>query len=59
MDDWLATNEKGVQDGGVRGGDSIAGVGVFYFEGPSADRVSDGTLVAGQRLPLCTSNDLE
>jgi len=51
MDDWLATNEKGVQDGGVRGGGAIAGVGVFYFEGPSADRVSDEHLLPGNDAP--------
>lgn len=40
MDDWLASNESrasAYQDSGQR---DIVGVGVFYYEGPSADQPS-------------------
>ena len=40
MDDWLAMNESGVAEDVDGGRQSSAGIGVFYYEGPTADDVT-------------------
>ncbi len=40
MDDWLAENEMPSAPGEENQSESIVGIGVFYFEGPSAEQVT-------------------
>jgi hypothetical protein len=44
MDDWLAAKEKPSSEEDATPGDSITGVGVFYFEGAPADKIASGSL---------------
>jgi len=44
MDDWLASKEKPSSEEDATPGDSITGIGVFYFEGAPADKIAGGSL---------------
>jgi hypothetical protein len=49
MDDWLASNEQPVEDPGSATDDSIVGVGVFYFEGPPAEKIAGKPKLVGPK----------
>jgi hypothetical protein len=43
MDDWIATHEYELEPGVVEEDEQIVGVGVFYYEGPVADKLPHQT----------------
>jgi hypothetical protein len=37
IDDWFAEHESESTDGGQAGGRGMVGIGVYYYQGPSAE----------------------